>query len=98
MLPPRPPPANNRHVLACRVEAWRRRVLVLEKPLLTDPGFYKHFEPWRGRLAEGLDADRHKEGMAIIASTLQRFNPSTIFNDLLIHSARSTNLPLPFGR
>jgi len=33
---------------------------------LTRPDFYKHFEPWRGRLAEGLGPDEHRAAVAVL--------------------------------
>ena len=33
---------------------------------LLSPQFYKHFEPWRGRLSEGLDADHHRVALAVL--------------------------------
>jgi hypothetical protein len=33
---------------------------------LLAPQFYKHFEPWRGRLSEGLDADHHRAAVTIL--------------------------------
>jgi hypothetical protein len=33
---------------------------------LIDPSFYKHFEPWRGRLAEGLGPDEYRAAVAIL--------------------------------
>jgi len=33
---------------------------------LLAPQFYKHFEPWRGRLAEGLDADHHRVAVTVL--------------------------------
>lgn len=33
---------------------------------LTSPDFYKHFEPWRGRLAEGLGPEEHAAAVAIL--------------------------------
>lgn len=33
---------------------------------LLSPQFYKHFEPWRGRLSEGLDADHHRAAVTIL--------------------------------
>lgn len=33
---------------------------------LLSPQFYKHFEPWRGRLSEGLDADHHRAAITIL--------------------------------
>jgi uncharacterized protein len=33
---------------------------------LVVPEFYKHFEPWRGRLAEGLNAEHHQAATAVL--------------------------------
>lgn len=33
---------------------------------LLAPQFYKHFEPWRGRLAEGMDADHHRTALTVL--------------------------------
>jgi hypothetical protein len=33
---------------------------------LLSPQFYKHFEPWRGRLSEGLDADHHRVAVCVL--------------------------------
>jgi hypothetical protein len=33
---------------------------------LLSPQFYKHFEPWRGRLSEGLDVDHHKTAVTML--------------------------------
>lgn len=33
---------------------------------LLSPQFYKHFEPWRGRLSEGLDAEHHRAAVTIL--------------------------------
>lgn len=33
---------------------------------LLAPQFYKHFEPWRGRLSEGMDADHHRTALTIL--------------------------------
>jgi hypothetical protein len=33
---------------------------------LVAPEFYKHFEPWRGRLAEGMNADQHQAATAVL--------------------------------
>lgn len=33
---------------------------------LLAPQFYKHFEPWRGRLAEGMDADHHRAAFTVL--------------------------------
>lgn len=33
---------------------------------LLSPQFYKHFEPWRGRLSEGLDVNHHRAAVAIL--------------------------------
>ena len=33
---------------------------------LIAPQFYKHFEPWRGRLSEGLDVEHHKTAVTIL--------------------------------
>jgi hypothetical protein len=35
---------------------------------LLSPQFYKHFEPWRGRLSEGLDVDHHKTARTILSA------------------------------
>lgn len=39
---------------------------------LMRPDFYKHFEPWRGRLAEGLEPDEHKAAVAILNTLCTR--------------------------
>ncbi len=33
---------------------------------LVSPQFYKHFEPWRGRLSEGLDVEHHKTAVTML--------------------------------
>jgi uncharacterized protein len=33
---------------------------------LLAPQFYKHFEPWRSRLSEGMDADHHRAAVAVL--------------------------------
>jgi hypothetical protein len=33
---------------------------------LTAPEFYKHFEPWRGRLAEGMNAEHQLAAMSVL--------------------------------
>ena len=39
---------------------------------LSRPDFYKHFEPWRGRLAEGLGPAEHRAAVAVLNALCQR--------------------------
>jgi hypothetical protein len=39
---------------------------------LISPDFYKHFEPWRGRLVEGLGPDEYRAAVAILNALSSR--------------------------
>jgi AAA+ ATPase superfamily predicted ATPase len=39
---------------------------------LLSSDFYKHFEPWRGRLAEGLEPDAYRAAMAVLNTLCAR--------------------------
>ncbi len=39
---------------------------------LSRPDFYKHFEPWRGRLAEGLGPAEHQAAVAVLNALCQQ--------------------------
>lgn len=58
------------HELYTRLGRPPRQPLVEDVRLacreLLAPQFYKHFEPWRGRLSEGMDADHHRAALAVL--------------------------------
>ncbi len=54
--------------------ARRPEVADVERAIreLSRPDFYKHFEPWRGRLAEGLGPAEHQAAVAVLSTLCQR--------------------------